>query len=974
HMSHHHQDALLPPSVPSPEQSVLSTAAAATTTATATTPAPQPWPGFEPPRPLLPPLLPYQHPHSHRDPLDSGRLQQQQQQHLFPSGDVAVEAGAAPPAGFAGLAGAGGFGSALAAIPTAGWAEPIRQLYALLDYVAMQEAMVSGRLTTLRVHWINRPPALAHQAVEVVTVPQDCTLGYLKRLICKASGGAVWPRTVQPMRQDPSQGPAAPLHQEGASVPTQGPCVHSVAAPLQPLSAAERPFACSHLHGVRSGDADAGGGGTDEFNNSGAAANSARPATAAGSGQPAQQTAAFLTESLLPLNPDCGDIQGRWDPAVPAPSVPPQCQGVGVTGGDHQGGRVNAADSGITGDGSTGQGGGGDATGQGAGAGEGGSGDSVEGDASTLAEAGILPDSNVVMEADLQLPPSHQQLLMALQSQVMAAAAAVSTGLPGFHNPLQGSLPTAAAAAAAAAVAVTASVVAAANQPSSSTGLMGLTAEAGGDGEGDGADGHGGREFRGTHKDGAGSSRSRLPRGNYGGTLKERFTLQEMSALVSGIEEFGLKWALIKKSRKELQNKNQGDLKDKWRNWQRNVAVSWLTSRVTLPDQLRGRINALVAAAQRGELPTHTTPNLHVLQQRVCGMTAFQQHHSNPQHELQQQPPPQQQQQQQQQQQSGPEALSLQASTALAAVAAAAAAAAAMATGRPSTAGAAPMPADEAASRGLEMPVPTLDAEAVQGQGQARPSQQQPQQQEQMISITSVAPAARCGRQQQFSLQAGAAQSGASGGHQVSDHPHQHQHQGQEEGKGEDEAARAAQRQLQLQEAQAAQIAKAAQEAQAQAQAQLAAAAAAVAAAAAGQVDGRCGADMGLHARIQLAPHGSGHTADALRCIGLPLALPLSLAVPSSDEVPRLLLPAPAAAVAGIPVPGGPPGNASTHVEGGSGAAIEPGGDVQQSHEPAHQGYNLAAAMEDITTRGSVPEALVSQLGLGHGHLGPLER
>ncbi|GIL67690.1 hypothetical protein Vafri_21021 [Volvox africanus] len=982
HMPHHHHDTLLPPSGASPEPSVLSTAAPATTTATATTPAPQPWPGFEPPRPPLPPLPPYQHqhPHQHRDLFDSGRLQQQQQQHLFPSGGAAAEAGAAPQAGFAGLAGAGGFGGALAAIPTAGWAEPIRQLYALLDYVALQEAMVSGRLTTLRVHWINQPPALVHQAVEVFTVPQDCTLGFLKRLICKASGGAVWPRIIQPMRHDPSQGRAAPFHHEGASVPSQRPCVHSAAAPLQPTSTAERPFACGHPHGVRNGGADAsdngGGGGIDVFNPSGAAANPARPASAAGSRQSAQQTSAFLTGSLLPLNPvnpDCGALPGRWDPAVLPPSVSPPCQGLGVMAGEHQGGRVNAAGSGITGDGSTGQGVGGDAGGEGAGAGEGGSVGSAENDASTLAEAGILPDSHIAMEADLQLSPSHQQLLMALlQTQAMAAAAAVSTGLSGFHNPLQGSLPTAAAAAAAAAVAVTASAVAAANQPSSSTGLMGLPAEAGADGEGDGADGSGGREFRGAHQDGGGSSGSRLSKGSYGGALKERFTLQEMSALVSGIEEFGLKWALIKKSRKELQNKNQGDLKDKWRNWQRNVAVSWMTSRVTIPDQLRDRINALVAAAQRGELPTHTTPNLHVLQQRACGMTAFQQHHSNPHQELQQQRQPQQQQQQfQTQQQSGPEALSLQASTAIATVAAAAAAAAAMATGRPPTAGAAPMPADEVASRRFEMPGPALAAEAVQREGQARPSQQQPQQQEQMLSMTSVAPAARCGRQQQFPLQAG-----AGGGQQVSDHPrpHQHQQQGQEDGKGEAVAARAAQQQLQLQAAQAAQVAKAAQEAQAQAQAQLAAAAAAVAAAAAGQVDGSCGADMGLLAGIQLAPHGNGHPADTLRCTGLPLALPLSLAVPSSDGVPRLLLPAPAAAVAGTPVPEGPLGIASTRVERGSVAATEPGEDVQQSHEPAHQGgtLNLAASMRDVTTRGSVPPDLVSQLGLGM-HMGPLE-
>ncbi|GIM15328.1 hypothetical protein Vretimale_18094 [Volvox reticuliferus] len=76
---------------------------------------------------------------------------------------------------------------------------------------------------------------------------------------------------------------------------------------------------------------------------------------------------------------------------------------------------------------------------------------------------------------------------------------------------------------------------------------------------------------------------------------------------------------------------------------------------------------------------------------------------------------------------------------------------------------------------------------------------------------------------------------------------------------------------------------------------------------------------MGLLAVIRLADTtGNGHAADTLRCTGLPLALPLSLAVPSADGIPRLLLPAPAAAVAGMAVPGGgPPGNASTGVEKG---------------------------------------------------------
>ncbi|GIL90015.1 hypothetical protein Vretimale_18094 [Volvox reticuliferus] len=175
-----------------------------------------------------------------------------------------------------------------------------------------------------------------------------------------------------------------------------------------------------------------------------------------------------------------------------------------------------------------------------------------------------------------------------------------------------------------------------------------------------------------------------------------------------------------------------------------------------------------------------------------------------------------------------------------------------------------------------------------------------------MLSIASMASVARGDYQQQLQIPAATAQSGAGGEHRVSDHPQKQLQQGQDE--EEDASAQAAQQQqqqLQLQAVQVAQAAKAAQEAQAL----LAAAAAAVAAAAGG------GAGMGLLAGIQLADTtGNGHAADTLRCTELPLALPLSLAVPSADGVPRLLLPAPAAAVPG----GGPPGNASTGVEGGS--------------------------------------------------------
>ena len=38
----------------------------------------------------------------------------------------------------------------------------------------------------------------------------------------------------------------------------------------------------------------------------------------------------------------------------------------------------------------------------------------------------------------------------------------------------------------------------------------------------------------------------------------------------------------------------QGDLKDKWRNWQKNVNNGWVTARVYMPDDLKQRIEKLV--------------------------------------------------------------------------------------------------------------------------------------------------------------------------------------------------------------------------------------------------------------------------------------------------------------------------------------------------------------------------------------------
>ncbi|GIL90092.1 hypothetical protein Vretimale_20014 [Volvox reticuliferus] len=288
------------------------------------------------------------------------------------------------------------------------------------------------------------------RSVRVLTVPLECSVGYLKRLICKASGGALWPRTIQPMRHGPNQGPPGPFLHEGAgraAVPTQGPSLESAAAAPRPSNAAESPFAFTTPHGVEApspdgataahgaslavgipagygagsafsqdrvarssllvqenggpsergadgdGDVDGrggnggggnggggGGSGTEVFTSSSAAGSPARPSSAAGSGQPGQQTAGCRFGSSLTPDPECGGRQGGWDPAALAPSLPPPCQGLEHVAGEHHGDRGNATGSGTHtdggGDGDDEDGGGGGGGGQGAGAreGEGGSG------------------------------------------------------------------------------------------------------------------------------------------------------------------------------------------------------------------------------------------------------------------------------------------------------------------------------------------------------------------------------------------------------------------------------------------------------------------------------------------------------------------------------------------------------------------------------------------------------------------------
>lgn len=78
------------------------------------------------------------------------------------------------------------------------------------------------------------------------------------------------------------------------------------------------------------------------------------------------------------------------------------------------------------------------------------------------------------------------------------------------------------------------------------------------------------------------------------GIAKERFTLEEMRNLVEGMERHGIKWAKIHKDYPDdLGLKSQGDLKDKWRNWQRNVHNNWSTARVFMPDDLKEKIEKL---------------------------------------------------------------------------------------------------------------------------------------------------------------------------------------------------------------------------------------------------------------------------------------------------------------------------------------------------------------------------------------------
>ncbi|GLC48106.1 hypothetical protein PLESTB_000059800 [Pleodorina starrii] len=895
-------------------------------------------------------------------------------------------------------AGSGGAGMVVPA--SFGWAEPVRQLYAVLDSMALHEAMGSGRFTTLRVHWVNRPPALAQHGLEVLTVPQDCTVGFLKRAICMASGCALWPQTLRPMGQGSRQAtttahapPTSGLHPEdlvasssaarlsvspvgsgsgagagsgyGGGPPSStsaypaatavtgltpfGICTHApvlvqppaaVAVPTVGRVVATGAAACCMQAAAPTATAAAPTAATATVASGEGLAAAAAPAGISATGDGSRVAADNNSSGVAGLP---SGLQAQLLCAFAAAAA--AAGGVGVGG----------QTGGAGGDGSRGGGGDGTVGGCSAAAAA-----AAAGDGLVLAEAGILPDSHVAMEADLQLPPPHQQLLLALlhsQAQARAAAlgtaTAASTALPGPSDAPPGTSCAAAAAATATSL------------PAASAARAGNSAaeSAGGDdecGDDDNAGGAGGsrREGGGGGGGGGGCSPGGKPRGAPGGPLKERFTLQEMEALVSGIEEFGLKWALIKKRRPELGNKNHGDLKDKWRNWQRNVAASWATSRVSLPDPLRQRINALVAAAQRGELPTFVTLAAQqllqqLLQQRTPG--GAQQQLPQPlltQQALQQLQPHLQ--------------LSLQ-----------------DAAGRPagSTVGTLTTPPAARASALHGAALATNRLEQRYGQ----PPQQTLQQQASRPGVQS---------QHQEPQLEGTTAGGGSG--QRLGIGMQHEPGGQplppqlllppplpppqpppQQALLQQHVVLDAQ-QLQLQAVQAAQAAKAAQEAQAHAQAQLAAAAAAVAAAAAaaGQADGG-GVSMRLLAGLQLGAHLHLHGAPAAAA----LPLPLSLALQSPGGAPGLMLPAPAAAAAATMVGPAPPGPlpgvvpAATLVGSVPTTAVGAGQSHpnQQQHQQHHgMALNLAGAVDNDVTRGSVvavasPAALAPQLGMGMG-------
>ncbi|GFR52045.1 hypothetical protein Agub_g14564, partial [Astrephomene gubernaculifera] len=409
-----------------------------------------------------------------------------------------------------------------------GWAEPVRQLYSMMDAVQQHEASSSGRLMSVRVQWGNRPGALAQHATEVVTVPQDCSLGYLRRCICKATGGALWPRELRPVG-------------------------HSASSLSKDVTDGEEARGGGDDAGIGQSGGDAGAGGLFRVTHGSAIS--------------------ALPHGLSSSNDDLSERQTQQQQHHHQ-----QQQGLEGTqtkgAGEADGGAASAGEGASPRSASPPRHGGGNGDGGGGGASANASASAAtDNENLTLSELGILSDSLIVMEADVQLLPFQHQLLTAvlqtplplLASTLPAApsTAVLSSAPPPTTAPTGFPYPTL--------VGNTAGTAAVG-------GWVGAYGRNGGggvvdepDGDDDAAGGSGGG-FRTTsrrdRRNGGGGGSGLDPgsgrgKGSGGGPQKERFTLGEMTALVSGIEEFGLRWALIQKSRPELQNKRQGDLKDK---------------------------------------------------------------------------------------------------------------------------------------------------------------------------------------------------------------------------------------------------------------------------------------------------------------------------------------------------------------------------------------------------------------------------
>ncbi|KAG2491743.1 hypothetical protein HYH03_009906 [Edaphochlamys debaryana] len=351
----------------------------------------------------------------------------------------------------------------------AGWAAPTRLLYAALDAQAQAAAEAGGRMVALRVHWVNRPTELREHAAEVLQVPRDSSVGALKRLICRASGGGLWPTRLRPMQQP-------------ATAEAEAEAGHQDSSLASPFASAAGAAAGAEGPGGRGATPSAAE--DDELSLEEAGLLSGEEVAMEAEFQPVSPARLAAAQSL-PLLPRRGTAAGSSGSLAlgPAGSAPLQLLAAAAAA-----------------------------------------------DAADPAEGGCPLERSQLLLRALSLPLLPHLLL---RPETEAEAAAADRG---------GALATV------------------------------LKMEL--------CDALGGR-----------FGPAGLPQGSPRGLgQKERFTKEEMTALVAGIEEHGLRWTTIHRTTPLLAHKKQ----DKWRNWQKNVAAGWTNLRVPVPASLRARIEALV--------------------------------------------------------------------------------------------------------------------------------------------------------------------------------------------------------------------------------------------------------------------------------------------------------------------------------------------------------------------------------------------